>query len=470
MPKKGKSLVMELLKNKVKHLFFPDRQLDDSRSVGLELEIWPFRHSEHSPNELVRFENERGTGLIQLLRKLLDEIENLKYSPTPEGAHRFVYDNGGNLTFEPGGQLEYSGAPKPTLAEAIQDLNFVIEDLRCRLKPHGIWFFHSGLNPWYSIAEVGLQITKERYLHMNRFFESVGPFGQKMMRLSTSLQVNLDAGSPPTAQRRWLAANLLAPVFTAMFGNSPFVDGKATGAYSFRSLIWQRLDPSRAGIPRGFMTENYDPCPVEQYFRFALDAYCMRIPDSDGRPVFDGRFLSFRDWMEQGSHGYFPDIGDWDIHLSTLFPEVRARGFFELRFLDAQSRVWCAVPGILLTHLLYDREATEGVINLLSPYRTTLMPMLEVAARQGMDEPEIAGLAREIYALAMDAAEKAELPTVLALCEQFYQHYTSKNRNPAHDLLDLNEGRLFTPAQYRDFEKRQVDRAGEILDIICEYS
>lgn len=468
MPKREKTLTHQMLKAKVDKLFFPEGKTRD-KSVGLELEIWPFRKTELNEASLVPFFDDEGTGLIQVLQSFQAKIDGLHYKNV-EGAHKFTVAGGGMITFEPGGQLEYSGPPFDSLADAISDITMVIELLRCNFKAYDIWFFHSGLNPWYTVEQVGLQLDHPRYINMNRFFEGIGPFGQKMMRLSTSLQVNLDAGDPDTAQRRWLAANLLAPIFTALFGNSPFVDGKATGAKSFRALIWQRLDPSRTGFQKGFLAPVYQPCPVEQYHQFGLDAYCMRLPDPRGELVFGGQYKSFRQWMEHGENGFYPEMQDWETHLSTLFPEVRARGFFEVRYLDAQSKVWCSVPGIMLTHLLYDADARERVIQCLEPYRSSLPAMMREAAVHGMDESEIAGLARRIYKLAMQTAAASEDPKVMALCECFYKRYTFAGKNPASELIQLNDGELFSPRQYRDYEKSQVDAAGDLLSIICEYT
>lgn len=469
MPDKTTRLQPKQLKQRIHTQFFPEGKKEDL-TVGLELEVWPFRESENTPIELIRFYDDKGTGLIQMLNEMEDSIEGLAWEPLPNGTPRFRIGDGGQLTLEPGGQLEYSGPPKATLDEAIQDISGIIESLRCCFKEKNVWLFHSGLNPWHTIDEVGLQLQKERYIHMNNYFQSVGPYGQRMMRLSTSLQVNLDAGDPDTAQRRWLAANLLGPVFTALFGNSPFIEGKATGAHSYRSIIWQNLDPSRTGFQKEFMAPDYRPCPVEQYMDFALSANNMRVPDASGNLVFDGRFLSFQKWMTEGSNGFYPTLDDWDNHLTTLFPEVRARGFFEIRYLDAQSKVWCSVPGILLTHLLYSPEAREQVIKLLEPYRTTLTGMLNEAAIKGMNETVIAQIAKNIFKLGLDAASKIESSAITQLCERFFELYTHKNRNPASDLIELNNGDVFTPRQYRDWEKSQVDAAGHLLDMICEYT
>ena len=468
MPAKSLSLSHDELKNQVRKAFFPDISREE-KMVGLELEVWPFRHDAMGENHLIPFFNNEGTGLIQILQTLESKIEGLTFQPLADGTPKFLLKNGGNLTFEPGGQLEYSGAPMPSVTEAIGAIHYIIETLRCHLKKHDIWFFHSGLNPWYSIDDVNLQLQKPRYTNMTRYFKAIGPFGPKMMRLSTSLQINLDVGNPDSAQRRWLAANLLGPVFTAAFANSPFIEGTFTGAHSFRSIIWQNLDPSRTGYQKGFLTDPYKPCPVEQYFQFAMDANVMRPPSQNGETEFEGQFITFREWFENGHNGFYPELGDWDYHLTTLFPEVRAKGFFEIRYLDAQSKVWCSVPGILLANILYDQDACEQVIQWLNPYRSKLPEWQKVAAEKGVTDAETAQWAQRIFELAIQAAPSDQHDSVTLLCERFYQRYTHQGRMPASDLLALNDGQVFTPAQYRDFEKGQLDSVGDILQVICEY-
>lgn len=467
MPSKNKVLDLAQMQQAVHASFFPETA-SDRRTIGLELEVWPFRTTAQNPAETLPHYNEQGTGLVQLLQKFAEVLPELRYTGDDEMPKFAMGD--GNLTFEPGGQWEYSGPPLADMEAAIADINNVIEKLRCMFKAHDVWFFHSGLNPWHSVSNTPMLLKKERYRSMNNFFEAIGPYGQQMMRLSTSLQVNLDVGPPETAQRRWLAANLLAPVFTAVFANSPFAAGSATGYYSFRANIWQRLDKTRTGFPKGLLAENYKPCPVAQYQDFALDAFVFRLPREDGSQLFHNRFRSFRSWMEEGHNGYFPTLDDWKDHLTTLFPEVRPKGFFELRSMDAQSRVWCAVPGILMTNILYDADACEKVIDWLSPYRTTLNGMLEVAAERSLEERVIADLATRVFELGLSVHPGNQSQRVMALAERFFNTYTSQRQTPAHVLLQLNDGKLFTPEQYRAFERSQVEAAADVLDVICEYT
>lgn len=467
MSQKEPCLTLEMLHEYIQRQFVPGEVHDGS--VGFELEIWPFRGDSKSAATLVPLFAKDGSGLVQIIKQLEHRVTGLKWAPTASGSPRFEIGSGGQLTFEPGGQLEYSGPPKNTLDAAISDITTVIEALRCNLKSYDIWFFHSGLNPWHSLEEIGLHLNTSRYLNMDRYLQAKGPYGQRMMRQSTSLQLNVDTGEPEFMNRRWLAANLLSPIFTALFGNSPFVDGKPTGAYSFRTLIWQNLDTSRTGFPKGFLEPSYCSCPAQQYREFALNAHLLRLPDSTGQLRFQDKFLNFGEWMKEGHLGLFPDMDDWANHVSTLFPEVRVRGFLEIRYLDGQSKVWCAVPAIVLTHLLYNADACEKVIKWLMPYRTTLPGMVTVAAQKGMDEDEIARLAKRIFQLAIDSLAQAEKENVALLCEYFFKAYTHRHSNPGAELARLNNGEVFSASQYRDFEASQVENAGDLLQIICKY-
>ncbi len=454
MPSTHRQVTCGQLRNQILKSFFHDMN-EDRRVVGLELEIMPFRATNERENSLIPLHGENG--VVNAVHQLPLSDPKWSFAPLADGTPRFAHVDGAQITFEPGAQIEYSSAPHPDLIGVITTMNDFICQLNQVLAESNIWLFHGGLNPWYNIEDVGLQMRKERYQNMNNFFAARGPFGQKMMRLSTSLQVNLDVGTAEVAPRRWLAANLMAPIMTAAFANSPFVEGKVAGAKSFRSIIWQNLDPTRTGFQRGLEAADYRPCPVEQYLDFAVDAYCMFLPDESGNMVFDGHFRTFRHWMECGFRGYYPTMDDWMMHLSTLFPEVRPRGFYEIRYLDALCASYWMIPGIVLTHILYDETAREQVIEWLSPYRTTLTGMLREAATRGLDDDELAGLTKRVFELALTTASGREDERLVRILDQFMREFTLQQRCPADELLEINDGKVFTARQYRDFEAKKAD-------------
>jgi glutamate--cysteine ligase len=67
--------------------------------------------------------------------------------------------------------------------------------------------------------------------------------------------------------------------------------------------------------------------------------------------------LSFRRYLAEGHEGKRATLQDWNLHLTTLFPEVRLKQFLEVRGADAvPASLTCALPA-LWKGILYDDDA-----------------------------------------------------------------------------------------------------------------
>jgi glutamate--cysteine ligase len=220
---------------------------------------------------------------------------------------------------------------------------------------------------------------------MTRYFESIGPSGVRMMRQTAALQINLERGEDP--RPRWRLLNSLAPIVVALFANSRQYAGKRTGWASYRGQLWRTLDPSRTGIV-------YDePEQVERYLRFALDAIAMRSGAGGAG------YRTFREWMTE------PAVNreDWLFHLSTLFPEVRPKEFFELRSADTIEPDSLAAPVVFVTGLVYDEESAQRAIELIGVPSEKL---LERAGRLGLADPEIRRIASRLVVIALEGGRR----------------------------------------------------------------
>ena len=104
----------------------------------------------------------------------------------------------------------------------------------------------------------------------------------------------------------------------------------------------------------------------ERYTDYALDVP-MYFVYRDGRYI-DAAGLSFRDFLAGKLAvlpGEKPRLGDWKDHLSTAFPEVRMKGYLEMRGADGGrwDRI-CALPA-LWVGLLYDADAQAAAWDLV---------------------------------------------------------------------------------------------------------
>jgi glutamate--cysteine ligase len=249
----------------------------------------------------------------------------------------------------------------------------------------GIELLARGVDPYNGIDAVPLQLHHDRYTGMTRYFDSIGPSGVQMMRQTAALQMNLERGENPSS--RWRLLNALAPIVVALFANSRQYAGKRTEWASYRSHLWRTLDPSRTGIVYN------ESANVARYLAFAFDAIAMR----SGR---DGAgYRAFREWMTEPS----VNREDWLFHLSTLFPEVRAKEFFELRSADTIEPDSLAAPVVFVAGLVYDDESAIRALELIGAPSEKL---LERAGRLGLADPEIRRIASRLLVLALEGGRR----------------------------------------------------------------
>ena len=113
-----------------------------------------------------------------------------------------------------------------------------------------------------------------------------------MMYLTATVQVNLDFASEADMVEKLRIGLALQPLATALFANSPFIDGKPSGNMSERSLVWTDTDPKRTGMLPFAFEEGFG---FEQYVDYALDVPMYFV-------VRDGAFINtlgmnFRDFL-----------------------------------------------------------------------------------------------------------------------------------------------------------------------------
>jgi len=375
------SLSEAKLLDDLRHRFFSPMSSRTPRAIGAEIELIPVHASTRLPALPRRFEAPTTADVLSRLGKREGWLEQSAESDPPS----WKLDDGSRISFEPGGQIEISSAPHANASSVIEATQALVATIRQTMMAADIELLAFGVDPYNDIEAVPLQLHRDRYSRMTHYFDSIGPSGVRMMRQTAAVQINVERGHQP--EKRWVLLNALAPYIVALFANSRSYAGKSTGHASFRAHLWRTLDGSRTGLP----CDSTDP--AAKYFAFALNAKAMR--SSDGA----NPWLSFRDWMRSTDLSE----GDWLFHLSTLFPEVRPKEFFEIRSADAIDSASLAAPLVLITGLVYDEESASGAARLLEAPSEVL---LERAGRLGLADPEIGETLPGLIKLALSGARR----------------------------------------------------------------
>jgi glutamate--cysteine ligase len=199
---------------------------------------------------------------------------------------------------------------------------------------------------------------------MGPYMTRTGSHGQRMMKQSAGLQVNLDYSDEADCMQKLRLAQALAPLLYALFANSPVLEGEATGFLSTRGQIWANTDADRAGLLPFLFTPE---AGFRDYMDHALDVPMYFI-------VREGRYLdltvqrfTFRQFLESGFGPYRASEADWNLHLSTLFTEARLRPQIEIRSADSLPPGMALMVAGLLKGIFYDQQALDAAWELCRP-------------------------------------------------------------------------------------------------------
>jgi glutamate--cysteine ligase len=412
--------------------------------IGTEHEKFAFNVADLSP---VGYEGERGIGaILSGMQRLtgwdaIEERGNIIGLADPSG--------GGAISVEPGGQFELSGAPLQTLHQTCVEANGHLAQVRAIAQEMGVGFLGLGVAPVWSRTQMP-KMPKQRYDIMTRYMPKVGTRGLDMMYRTATIQVNLDFADEADMVKKMRVGLALQPVATALFANSPFIDGKPNGLLSNRAAIWHDVDRDRSG-PIPFVFE--DGFGYERYAEWAIHVPMYFVKRGDSYiDVTPQTFADFMDGRLEALPGERPTMGDWVNHLSTLFPEVRLKRFIEMRGADGGPwRRICALPA-LWVGLLYDSGVLDQAEALAAEFAAAdRAHMWREVPRSGLATEvrgrTVAGIAREVLALASEGlrrranlgGEGAEAHDERSFLNPL-EDAAHSGRSPADELLAAYEG------------------------------
>ncbi len=303
-----------------------------------------------------------------------------------------------NISLEPGGQFELSGAPLNTVNDTCGEVTEHIRQVKEIGDKLGLGFLGLGASPVWTREETPV-MPKGRYGIMAPYMDKVGSFGRDMMFRTCTVQVNLDFASESDMVKKLRVSLALQPLGTALFANSPFLESKPNGYLSFRSHVWEDTDNARAGMLPFVFEDGFG---FERYVDYALDVPMYFVMREDKFVNCAGAsFRKFLDGKLPQLPGEKPTLRDWADHLTTIFPEVRLKRYLEMRGSDVgKGAMQCALPA-LWAGLLYDDSCLDAAWDLVK----RAIPEQRQKLREDVPKLGLKSkfLARSLQAVAKDA-------------------------------------------------------------------
>jgi glutamate--cysteine ligase len=408
--------------------------------VGTEHEKVGLRTSTFEP---IGYAEERG--LASLLQTLVDDHG---FTPLREGPHLVgVERDGERITLEPGGQLELSGAPLTSLHETCREFQDHIKLMKHVSSELGISWVGLGIHPLAKVEGIPW-VPRERYRIMRDVLGARGALAHHMMKATGSVQANYDYSDERDLAVKLQVGYAASPLVTALYANSSVSEGAPNGFLSRRAWIWRHTDPDRCGLlPFVFEPSWLEGGAYARYAEWALDVPMLFIQRDQRHAPVGGR--TFRAFLHDGHGEHRATLADWDLHLTTLFPEVRLKRVIEVRGADAvPPGLVCALPAFW-KGIFYDSEALAAAAARLRHWRFPDVDRLhaEVASRglaaRTPDGPALE-VAQELVGIAAKGLEHSAVRNRAGEDERLFleplHEILDRGRSPGQQLVEQWEG------------------------------
>ncbi len=322
------------------------------------------------------------------------------WQPHHEGDHLTALSRDGCVvSLEPGGQVEFSTPPVLRLDDMARELDRHRDELRAVVDPARVVWVAAGVTPFARAESLPLG-PRRRHAVMAEYLPSRSPTALAMMKATASTQAAFDYADEADAVRKFTVALKLGPLFNALLVNSAYRHGEPSGWASYRGCVWQGMDPDRSG---SLVPLLRDGLSFESYRDYLLDVPMLFLfRDGDYHPA-GGR--SFRDYLSHGIGGRFPTPAEWELHLTTVFPDVRLKNFLEVRGADATPPALALGVPAFWKGLLYDPAtlaAAERVARTIAP--DDLPALSDSVSRHGLNAEYAGRSVRTLATTLLDLA------------------------------------------------------------------
>lgn len=342
-----------------------DKQKETCPQLGLEMEMLVYDRHTLCPIGLPGAQVSPQSIFNRLLEQ--EPAAVAKQDPLTGLITSVSLPSGGNISCEPGGQMEYSSAPVKDHDALILDVQKGLMLLEQAVDGRAVFLSH-GTNP-IAQEDHPLVLPKERYQIMTRYFESAPQHvrGLDMMRHSATVQANIDVFGADNWQDAVRLTLVLIPLTAYLFANSKYFKNRKSIHRSERQSIWKHMDPSRSGYPMlsAFLPQDQLACT---YAQWAEQSYVFLVDELSihQQPLYEE--LRFSDWITQGYKGIKPGLEHWKTHLATLFPHLRLREFLEIRHIDAQPFEHTFAPIAFFSALISKPAARKRTWDLIGSF------------------------------------------------------------------------------------------------------
>jgi glutamate--cysteine ligase len=398
--------------------------------IGMEIELFAFHRATLKP-----VAHPTMTRVLESLGRRWHMKPD--YEPSSERPLIGLSGHGAVISLEPGGQLELATKPHDQLKALRQEVCSYVDKLRAAGNDEDVGFWAMGYQPFEDRDSMP-KLPRERYALMRSYFAKLGGRGLDMMHCTGSVQCAVDISDEKNMSSKIRTAARVSPFLAALVASSPFSKGKANGYKSMRYQIWLETDAERCGIWPEMLDQ--EGLTFRRYLQRAMNVPPLFFIRNGAYAAAERR--PFADWVERGFEGGEVTVRDLVDHLTTMFPEIRPKGYIELRSTDCVKPRECVSVAGFWRGILDDEAVRREVDDRLSRMGyAELIALQPLVAKLGLSAMSAAGPVAEIAEWLVKLSYKhheGAMPDCAECLEPLVERAES-GRSPADELLEAAE-------------------------------
>jgi len=298
-------------------------------------------------------------GYLDILKRLNEEL-GWEIVWQENGDIKELKRSGTRITLETDGRLEMASKPRVSLHDLAHEFMFYNREITEVSKIFGITQLGIGVQPFHKASEISFY-EKGRGPEVSGMYKN-NPFAVDWLKKANGLHLNFDYLSEQDAIRKTQLILRLGSIIAAMFSFSAINNGENAGSLDYRLVIVNGYDPKRTALQKEFLRKDFS---FKKWVDYCLDLPIMYIM-RDGKHIHPKK--TFRKFIEKGYKGFIPTIRDFNLHLKSVWNEVRIRKYIEFRSVDSVPPFLVMSAPALIKGLLYSENAMTAASKLVGDF------------------------------------------------------------------------------------------------------
>ena len=348
------------------------------------------------------------------------------------------------LDLESDGRIELAGSPHESIHDLAREFRIHQNEITEISDIFGISWLGIGYHPVSKNMDIE-DLSIGRKQEMLDFFEehkarTNNDFGLAWYKKTAGIHATMDYSSEEDFGRKARLLFKMSPILTAMFANSPFAKEENTGYTSFRSHVTLNSGIDRFDIPESLYNSKFS---YQDWIDHVLSLEVLFLKKGK-KWIYPNK--SFADYLENGHEGVFATWDDFDMHMRSVWMNVRLRGTIELRCIDSLPPSLVPAVPALLKGIFYSAEALDYLEKkTMSWSYDEYKNLCQEAAKNGLQAriqgEKLLDIAKELLELADTSLRTNKILDIKGNDESYYlepikEFILVKGKSPAEWLVE----------------------------------